>query len=247
VGANFRKASEYLATFGEWEDVPALAANLFRQACRSGFQEAGFSLLKLGENTGSRALRRLMLDILDQLSVLCQSRRGPSLQALSMSRFNQQTTTKPHRDGGPAESLLLLGYEPTPVASQLCMVDYSLCAHEMGLSPMEFLDRHNPMFSQGADLLADFTTELAEFDSRQFQILLINNSSAEYDESPPRWQGVLHQATIPHPRVDALRVVNSIQLTLQSSGESVPITPEERSQFLVDDALGRQYGRTQAG
>jgi hypothetical protein len=236
MGENFRPASEYLAAAGEGCDVQQLTSILFQQTCRVGFRAAGFSLLSLGPDWGSRPLRRLMLDVLEELSNLCQSRQGKPLHALSMSRFNQQATTKPHRDGGPAESLLLLGYEPTPVESQLRLADYSLCARDLGLTPAEFLDRHNPMFHSGASLLADYTTHVTEFNSRQYQILLINNSSADYDEIHPRWQGVLHQATIPLPQEDALRVVNEIS----------PITPDERRLFLVDDALGRQYGRQPA-
>ena len=243
---NFRCSGEYLAGRGAIGDVPALASTLFHHTCRVGLQEAGFSLLQLGREWGSRALRQLMLDLLDELSILCQSQQGRPLRVLSMSRFNQQNTTRPHRDGGPAESLLLLGYEPTPIESRLSMVDYSACARDRGLTPMEFLDRHNPMFHSGRDVWADYTTNLAEFDSREFQVLLINNSSAGYDENDSHWQGVLHQATIPHPREDAVRVVNSIQLTPDTSPQITPITSDERRRFLTDDALGRQYGRQPA-
>ena len=99
------------------------------------------------------------------------------------------------------------------------------------------------MFPAGGDLLANYTTDVNEFDSRQYQILLINNSSADFDRSNPRWQGVLHLATIPHPREDAVRAVNSIQLTPAGSPGVVPMTDAERERFLSDDALGRQYGR----
>lgn len=245
MGENFRTPAEYLVPPADTDDVQKLTAALFHQACRTEFERAGFSLLPLGPDWGSRPQRQLMLDILDELSALSEARDGGRpLQALSMSRFNQQSSTRPHRDGGPAESLLLLGYEPTPVESRLSLADYSKCARDMGLSPAEFLDRHNPMFPGGTNLLADYTTHLVEFDPSLFQILLINNSSADFDEEHPRWQGVLHKATIPHPRDDSVRVVNSIQLTPITSAEIAPITPDERKRFLTDDALGRQYGRS---
>ena len=216
---------------------------MFRQTCRVGFEEAGFSLWCLGRDLGSTRLREILLEVLDQLSLFCQDHFGSPLEALSMSRFNQQASTKPHRDGGPPQSLLLLGYEPTPIESQLRIADYSLCAHKMGLTPLEFLDRHNPMFPSNNDLLGEYTTLVHEFDPTQYQILAINNSSCPYSETAPAWQGVLHQATVPNPREEALRVVNSIQLTLKSSDESSPITGNERTQFLTDDSLGRHYGR----
>ena len=46
-------------------------------------------------------------------------------------------TTRPHRDGGPDECLLLLGYEPSSVPAELRMADYSRCAHGLGLTPGE--------------------------------------------------------------------------------------------------------------
>ncbi len=240
---NFRSPAEYTADSGILADVERLTASMFQQACRVDWKAAGFSLLSLGEHWGSKPLRQLMLEIMDHLSPLCQSHWGRGLHPLSMSRFNQQATTKPHRDGGPEESLLLLGYEPTPIESRLSLLDYSFAAHQMGLFPLEFLERHNPMFTQGAELLLDYTTEVREFDAGQFQIVLINNSSAAYDAQNSRWQGVLHQATIPQPREDAFRVVNSIQLALHSGEEDIPVSRKERTQFLSDDALGRQYGK----
>jgi hypothetical protein len=164
--------------------------------------------------------------------------------ALSMSRFDQQASTKAHRDGGPAESVLLLGYEPTPISSRLAIADYSRCAFERGLTPTEFLERHNPMFPAGEDLLAEYTTEIREFDSKQSQVLLINNSAAEFNPEERAWQGVLHQATIPEPRNDVPRIVNSIQLTKAGRAVDLPITREERTRFLMDDALGQAYGKS---
>jgi hypothetical protein len=216
---------------------------MFRQTCRVGFGESGFALLSLGSVGESAGLRRMMLETLDELSRLSGDRFGRRLVALSMSRFNQQASTKPHRDGGPPQSLLLLGYEPTPVRSEIRIADYSRCARDLGLTPLEFLDRHNPMFHASDNRLREYTTLVREFDPEQYQILLINNSSCALGEGDPAWLGVLHQATIPHPREDALRVVNSIHLTPESSGMDQPITTDERNQFLHDDSLDRHYGR----
>ena len=33
-------------------------------------------------------------------------------------------TTKPHRDGAPDESLLMLGYEPSAIASEVTLSDW---------------------------------------------------------------------------------------------------------------------------
>lgn len=239
---NFRSPTEYLAYLSPPVDVKELAKTMAGQTCRLDLRSAGFSLLRLGSDCSSKRLRALMLEVFDELSAIHQTEHAEPLVALSMSRFDQQTTTRPHRDGGPTESLLLLGYEPTPVESSLSIADYSVCADEMGLSPAEFLERHNPMFPIGNDLLVKYTTTVDEFDPRQAQILLINNSAAEQD--PPRWQGVLHQAKIPQPREDLRRVVNSMQITKMGNLECSPVTNEERHRFLTDDRLGIQYGQS---
>ncbi len=241
--SSIRTSSEYLVPDSLIHDRAKLIRTLYRQTCRVGFQSAGFSLLCLGRDWDSRRLRQMMLDIVDGLSDRFLQDRGELLKSLSMSRFDQQASTKPHRDGGPRESLLVLGYEPTLIKSQMALADYSRCAHDMGITPEEFLERHNPMFPAGGELLNSYTTTVAKFDPQQFQVLLINNSSARVDETPPRWQGVLHQATVPHPDSAFERVVNSIQLAPAGSDHSAPITQKERQSFLQDDALGAKYGQ----
>lgn len=243
MGGNLHSPTTYLVDFSYTNHIPALARVLFEKTCRRDFFSPGFCLLQMGTAGTSRELREIMLQLLDGLSERCEAERGQNLVPLSMSRFDQQTSTKPHRDGGPTESLLLLGYEPTSIISHMAMADYSRCAHDLGLTPAEFLERHNPMFPQGGEMLADYTTALHEFDPGQFQILLINNSAAAFDSEGPRWQGVLHQATVPDPDDTATRVVNSIQLTPAGSEVVSPITPTERERFVIDDALGSQYGR----
>lgn len=238
--ANFRRPEEYLIDPALVQKPIKLVQTMAGQTCRSDFRAAGFSLLRLGAGWDSRRLRKLMLQILDGLSQLSETEQKPPLSALSMSRFDQQSSTKPHRDGGPAESLLLLGYEPTRIESRLYLADYSVCANEIGLTPAEFLTRHNPMFPSGGELLVEYTTYLREFNPNRAQILLINNSMAELGGEGAGWQGVLHQAEIPEPRDDIPRVVNSIQIAKAGQSDSTPVTPEERDRFLNDYALGRQ-------
>ncbi len=236
---NLRIPKEYMVTSAQTGNLQEQASAMFRQTGRVRFENAGFSLWPLGRDLGSTRLRQVMLEVLDHLSRFCQDHFGRPLEALSMSRFNQQASTKPHRDSGPPQSLLLLGYEPTPIESQLRIADYSLCAHKMGLTPLEFLDRHNPMFPSNEDLLGEYTTLVHEFDPTQYQILLINNSACAYSQTAPDWLGVLHQATVPNPAEDALRVVNSIQLTLKSTEDVCPVSPNERTQQAILTELSR--------
>ena len=47
-----------------------------------------------------------------------------------MGRFDSQTTTKFHLDGAPDEAFLMLGYEASPVRSELAIADYSKAARD---------------------------------------------------------------------------------------------------------------------
>src|SRR5262249_20626061 len=141
-----------------------------------------------------------------------------------------QASTKPHRDGGPAECFLMLGYEPSEVRSELALCDYARCGFESGITPGEFLERHNPMFAPGEQLLQPYTTPVACFSNGRYQILLVNNSVALYSASLPAWQGVLHTATILNPSDSSRRVVNSMMVA------SVPVgTPETLSEGHLEE------------
>src|SRR5438105_4148074 len=111
-------------------NLPDLAATIYDRVCRTGFDSPGFCLVDLGSSTSSKALRRLMVELRARLQMIQRSRAGRDLVFLSAGRFDQQVSTKFHRDGGPEECFLMLGYEPSPVAAELAMADYSRCAHD---------------------------------------------------------------------------------------------------------------------
>jgi hypothetical protein len=76
------------------------------------WSEQGFFLLDVGV-VDSRTLRKNMFDLKENLSEFIR------LGFYSMSRFNQQETTPYHQDGGPESNVLMIGYEPSNVKSQL--------------------------------------------------------------------------------------------------------------------------------
>jgi hypothetical protein len=189
------------------------AETIYRLVCRTDFNAPGFALFDLGPQTDSQSLRAMMLTLKDQLSTIHQTRHNSPIIAVWLGRFNQQITTKFHLDGGPDASLLMLGYEPTRVTSQVRLADYSRCAARHQLTPTAFLDQHNPMFPAGERLLADDITDVARANPTHFQILLVNNSCQHLLGSSPGWQGVLHQAIMLTPQPGEPRVVNSMLLT----------------------------------
>jgi hypothetical protein len=129
---------------------------------------------------------------------------GSPLNIVHQVEFDQQVTTRFHRDGGPEVSFLFLGYAPTPVESVLAIADHVRAGEAQGLSPIAFLEKYPPLSADFEKVLAPFTTTLAAFNHTVPQVLLINNSLAT---------GVLHRATIPNPDPSHTRQIVSWMLT----------------------------------
>ncbi len=213
-----------------------LAEAAYPAVFRTDFSQPGFALFNLGPEFRSHQQRQLMVLLKSELARRDHHYRGRTLYYQSLGRFDQQVTTKPHRDGGPDESILMLGYEPTTVESRFSLQDYSQCAFDMGLTPAEFLDQHNPMFPDGQNRLQRYTTDLTDFDQTAFQILIINNSVAPYDGN--RLQGVLHTAEIINPNANELRVVNSTMIGCEEERQtgSSAVNVDE---FIATDVIRR--------
>jgi hypothetical protein len=223
-----------------------LAVAVYDRACRTDFSAPGFCLLSLGPEFTSVAFRRFVVSLKEALQRLHQSRQDRDLVFVSAARFDQQVTTKLHRDGGPDESLLILGYEPSSVLATIHMADYSRCAFEMGLTPREFLDKHNPMFGPGEQLLRPYTTRVACFVPGNYQIVVINNSIAPFDSVGGAWQGVLHTATIDRPSDELSRVVNSTMVASLPIGSPEPVSRAEQEAFVNSTIVHKRgYDRPQ--
>jgi hypothetical protein len=213
-----------------------IAEAVYSRVFRTDFSQPGFALIDLVPNCGSEPQRQLMIDLKNELDRLERKHRGHELVYQSLTRFDQQVTTKPHRDGGPDESILMLGYEPSLIESRLAMSDYSKCAFDLDLTPAEFLDQFNPMFPDGQDRLAAYTTPIDNFNKTSFQIMLINNSMNRIGEG---LVGVLHTARIINRNPDLSRIVNStmIESVPQGFGESVSL--EEQHDFVTSAVVRR--------
>ncbi len=207
-------------------DVKSVAADIYYRTCRVNFDAPGFCILNVGHNIDSVAFRQLMVDLKREMAVIHESITGNTLMYQSVGRFDQQETTRPHLDGGPDESFLMLGYEPSEVDSELEIYDYTKCAFDYELSPKEFLAKYNPMFESGYEVLQPYSTCLPCFSTTGYQIVCINNSCSPYSESQPAWQGTLHTATILSPNESERRVINSTMIA------SVPVDTMEA----VDDS-----------
>ncbi len=222
-------------------DTATLAETLYTRTCRSDFDSPGFCLLHLGEVANSVAFRQLMVDLKQQMSSIHEFRTGNRLDYLSAARFDQQITTKPHLDGGPDECFLMLGYEPSAIASELYLFDYARCAFDLELSPVELLAKHNPMFQTDYEILQRYSTALPCLSRTDFQIVCINNSSAQFSRNRSTWQGVLHTAKIVSPDDSKRRVINSTMIAPTTSPTASWLTDQEVQEF-VNTCIVRRRG-----
>lgn len=188
-------------------NVVALAPEVFRRVWRTSIAAPGFALVRLSRAVISHELRRAMVELVAALPVPFVPER--------FGRFDQQVSSRFHRDGAPPASLLVLAYEPTTVRSRFWIADASAAAHAAGVSLAEYLKAHNPMFPAGEAALAPFVTELPLPHGESF-LILANNSLLPFDGANPL--GVLHKAVIEEPDPAARRVINSIGYAVNAPG-----------------------------
>ncbi|MCA9062416.1 MAG: hypothetical protein KDA96_05140 [Planctomycetaceae bacterium] len=221
-------------------DVRGIAGDVYHRTCRTTFDAPGFCLVDVGDALDSVSFRQLMVDIKREMSAIHLSTTGQKLVYLSAARFDQQVSTKPHLDGGPDECLLMLGYEPSEIPSELEFSDYTRCASDRGLSPGEFMAKHNPMFKSGADLLRPYVTRVPCFSASRFQIVCMNNSSAPYSPPAVHWQGVLHTASIPVPDESKRRIINSTMIAPAPAGTDDPVDDGAIQDFIRTSEVKRR-------
>ncbi|MEI8382729.1 MAG: NUDIX domain-containing protein [Planctomycetota bacterium] len=215
-----------------------IAAQIYSRVCRTDFTEPGFCVVNLGSSLSSVEFRHLMVNLTREMAILHERQTGKTLIYISAGRFDQQTTTRPHLDGGPEESLLMLGYEPTRVQSEVEISDYTQCSQQMGISPKEFMAQHNPMFHAGFEFLRPYAYRLNEFHVSAYQIVVINNSSAPIDGHS--WLGVLHTATILTPDESQRRVINSTMIAPALPGTPDVVPAQELQEFIQTSLVLRK-------
>jgi hypothetical protein len=218
ISPTMRCQTEYYLPLVSVPDQGA-AEKVFKRVWRFDFSAPGFCVLDLGPGMNSHILRSWMVRLKEYLSEIGVRRGGRPFIFRSMGRFDQQETTKFHLDGAPPQSMLLLGYEPSKVFSRLLLADYTRAAHDLNITPQQFLQDFNPMYQRGEELLSRYVTELPQPAEDHTRILLINNSSLPFSEEQMNPLGVMHKAEIANPSMLERRLVNSMMLVTE--GEEI--------------------------
>jgi hypothetical protein len=206
-------------------NASSVAPAVFRRVWRTSLDQLGYAILRFTREVTSCELRRAMVDLVEAFPVSFVPER--------FGRFDQQVSSKFHRDGAPLASLLVLGYEPTAVRSRFWIADASAAALQAGLPLKEYLAANNPMFPSGEAALAPFITELALPLGESF-LIVANNSLLPFDGTNPL--GVLHKAVIPSPDPAGRRVINSIGFTPLAEG-AIGLPAAETERFLTREGL----------
>ncbi len=156
----------------------------------------------------SKTLRRFMVELVAAFGDAI----GTTLVPERLGRYDQQVTTKFHRDGAPEASLLVLGYEPSSIQSRFFLADACRAASDAGMGVNAFFSANNPMFPSGERLLGPYVQELLV--PRDTGAIVVVNNSLFPDDAPiPHLLGLLHKGTIERPDPHARRVINSMGLT----------------------------------
>lgn len=203
-------------------DLGLLAEAGFRRVWRTALDAPGFALLRFGGPVESHALRRFILDLVAVLPLAFVPER--------LGRFDQQVSSRFHRDGAPPASLLVLGYEASRVRSRVFVADAERAAHAAGLPVNEYLAAHQPLTPAGEAKLWPVATELATPVNEPF-VVVLNNSLLP--PGPGRVLGVLHKAEVPEPDPTATRVINSVGLMLAGDAAGTPKPIDAVAHFLA--------------
>ena len=230
--------SKYTASATNEADLLDQAETIFDLVWRLHMDSPGFAVIDVGSDVDSQSLRSWMIALKEELSRIAIVRGMQPFSFFAMSRFDQQVTTKFHRDGAPEASLLMLGYEPSEVQSRLFMADYTRAADDLGITPNQFLVDYNPMFKPGEEKLLPYATELPPPRSGHSTIVLINNSSLPLSETATNPLGVLHHAMIVNPNKSLRRIINSIMLSV---GEPDNVSMAKQLEFVSTDAISSGY------
>ncbi len=210
-----------------------VAAEVGERVFRVDVTRPGFGHLALGGGRSAEEFRRLLVRLGFALGAFYRARFDQPLLFTQLGRFDQQVSTEAHRDGAPDESVLLLGYEPTLVASRLSLLDFTRAAVDRGLSPRDFLERFNPLTPEGKDALAAYATAVDRFDGGRHHVVVVNNSVLPPSAGSRGMLGVLHKGEIPNPDPSATRMIDSLVLAPPLPGVS-GVDPSGVRAFIAD-------------
>ena len=209
--------------------ITNLATKSFNSVFRTKKEAPGFVHLKFHkEDFTPFQFRGFMIGLKKELSQLTLSAFQQKLESHWLVRFDQQENTPFHVDNAATHSILLLGYEPSEVSSELLLADYHTYAHQTFDKPSDYFHKFTPVFKEEEDVLTPFTTNININTKNHYSIVMMNNSSPTIEATT---FGVFHKAVIPVKDKSKSRIVNSMVLNIVAADVNIDDT-EKENQFL---------------
>ena len=203
------------------ETIAQLAEKSFKSVFRTTIEAPGFVHLVFNkEEFTPFQFRALMIALKKEISKHIVSTSQQKLSNHWLVRFDQQVDTPFHVDNAAAHSILMLGYEPSEVESELQLADYHAYAQKTFEKPTNYFHKFTPIFKDDEEKLIPFITKIKINTKEQYSIVIMNNSSPTLEATT---LGVFHKAIMLTKDAKKSRIVNSMVLN---------IVPEES---LTDD------------
>lgn len=212
------------------------ALTFYEKVFRNSIEQPGFHWVDFGKDIDSTIFRQKMVDLKDELTELCRIHLHQELIYQWLARFNHQHTSRFHRDSAAEHSILMLGYEPTQVDSQVYIADYSKLIEKENTSLIDFFGGNedvNIPFDESS--LASYSTELLPFPKNHYRLLVLNNSKSFEDKT----YGVFHRGDIPEKIEGEDRVINSVMLNIGEIGTKENYKEKEIVDFVTTNKIDR--------
>ena len=230
-------AGSFVGPNKTWEVTDELIFATMTRVLRNDYTQPGVALLDGGTTGESRTFREFLSKFVHAMDTKFQQQHNKKLWITSAVHLNQTISTPAHVDIGPAESVLVLGYEPTPVPSRFRVVDYIRYAESIGQPVHAFLREFLSKPQESSSMFDGFKTELSDFRHDRFQIIVVNNSTISL-ESCQRTKmgmlGVMHQVTVDDQDLEGkVRMINSMLLGV-SAMDALSVYGEEDLQKFIE-------------
>lgn len=207
------------------ETIKHIAEKSFKSVFRTTTEAPGFvHLVFSNKEMTPYKFRSIMIDLKKELSKLSVFTFNKKLSYHWLVRFDQQVNTPFHVDNAANQSILMLGYEPSEIKSELHVADYHAYANKAYKTLEDYSNKFTPVFKDDEDLLKPFTSKINSVNQDNYSIAIINNSSPK---SNIETLGMYHKALIRNKDLGKSRVVNSMVLNVVSTDK---ITEDEQKE-----------------
>lgn len=207
------------------ETIKHIAEKSFKSVFRTTTEAPGFvHLVFSNKEMTPYKFRSIMIDLKKELLKLSVSTFNKKLSYHWLVRFDQQVNTPFHVDNAANQSILMLGYEPSEIKSELHVADYHAYANKAHKTLEDYSNKFTPVFKDDEDLLQPFISKINLVNEDNYSIAIINNSSPK---SNIETLGMYHKALIRNKDLGKSRVVNSMVLNVVSTDK---ITEDEQKE-----------------